>query len=71
LFSFVKYHGATWLHQDLMALSGSKLRLPPGYGYGLAVVYAVWIGSLVLLYPLCRWFAGVKRRRREWIFRYF
>jgi len=71
LFSFVKYHDAAWLRQDLMALSGSKLRLPPGYGYGLPVVYAVWIGSLVLLYPLCRWFAGVKRRRREWIFRYF
>lgn len=40
-------------------------RLPEGYGYGLAVVYAVTVGVLVVLYPLCRWFAGVKRRRRE------
>ena len=40
-------------------------RLPDGYGYGLAVVYAVTAGVLVVLHPLCRWFAEVKRRRRE------
>ncbi|HJR07776.1 MAG TPA: heparan-alpha-glucosaminide N-acetyltransferase domain-containing protein [Pyrinomonadaceae bacterium] len=37
---------------------------PAGYGYSLAVVYLVWLGVVVALYPLCRWFAGVKRRRR-------
>ena len=37
---------------------------PAGYGYSLAVVYLVWIGVVLALYPLCRWFAGVKRRRR-------
>ena len=26
----------------------------------------IWIGVVVLLYPLCRWFAGVKRRRADW-----
>ena len=40
-------------------------RLPDGYGYGLPVVYTVTVGVLVVLYPLCLWFAGVKRRRRE------
>ena len=39
--------------------------LPPGYGYGLGVVYAVTLGVVAALYPLCRWFAGVKRRRRD------
>ena len=37
---------------------------PAGYGYPLAVVYLIWIGVVLALYPLCRWFAGVKRRRR-------
>jgi hypothetical protein len=23
-------------------------------------------GGLLILYPLCRWFAEVKRRRRDW-----
>jgi len=40
-------------------------RLPQDYGYGLPLVYAVWLGVVALLYLPCRWFAGVKRRRRE------
>jgi len=39
--------------------------LPEGYGYGLAVVYAVTFAVVAALYPLCRWYAGVKRRRRD------
>ncbi|HZS10317.1 MAG TPA: heparan-alpha-glucosaminide N-acetyltransferase domain-containing protein [Blastocatellia bacterium] len=39
---------------------------PGNLGFGLRVVYALWIIGLLLLYPLCRWFARVKRRRNEW-----
>ena len=39
---------------------------PPGVGFNLAVVYACWIVGVMLLYPLCKWFAGVKARRRDW-----
>jgi hypothetical protein len=39
---------------------------PPGSGFGLGMVYARWILGVVLLYPLCRWYAGVKARRRDW-----
>ena len=38
----------------------------PGIGFNLVVVYLVWIGGVLLLYPLCKWFAGVKQRRRDW-----
>jgi hypothetical protein len=38
---------------------------PQGYGYGLPVVYLVWLAILMMLYPVCRWFAGVKKRRRD------
>ena len=41
---------------------------PRTYGFGLPVIYAVWAGVVLALYPLCRWFAGVKARRREkWV----
>jgi uncharacterized membrane protein len=39
--------------------------LPQGYGYGLAVVYGVTLAVIAVLYPVCRWFADVKRRRRN------
>jgi uncharacterized membrane protein len=38
----------------------------PGYGHGLAFIYAVWIGMNVALYFPCRWFAEYKRTHRQW-----
>jgi uncharacterized membrane protein len=38
---------------------------PDGYGYELPVVYAVTALVVLTLYPVCRWFAEVKRRRRD------
>jgi uncharacterized membrane protein len=43
----------------------------PGSGFGLATVYALWILGVALLYPLCRWYAGVKARRQDWWLSYF
>jgi uncharacterized membrane protein len=37
----------------------------PGVGFDLWVVYLFWIIGLVMLYPLCRWYAGVKQRHRS------
>jgi hypothetical protein len=39
---------------------------PKGYGVGLTGVYAVWAVVIAILYPYCRWVAGVKARRRDW-----
>jgi hypothetical protein len=39
--------------------------VPSDYGISLPVVYLVWVGVLLVLYLPCRWFAEVKRRRRE------
>jgi hypothetical protein len=43
---------------------------PAGYGLPLPGVYAVWLLVVVALYPLCRWFAALKQRRREWWWSY-
>ena len=34
----------------------------PGWPASLPVVYLIWIGVVLALYPLCRWYADVKRR---------
>jgi uncharacterized membrane protein len=38
---------------------------PRGVGFSLPVVYAAWAAGVLACYPLCRWFAGVKARRRD------
>jgi uncharacterized membrane protein len=39
---------------------------PDSWGYSLPIVYLAWIAVIALLYPLARWFSGVKRRRKDW-----
>jgi len=46
-------------------LTGMRF-FPKGYGIGLPGVYVVWLLVIVLLYPLCKWMAAVKARRRDW-----
>ena len=35
-------------------------------GFSLGVVYVVWLTGVIALYPICRWYAAVKRRRNDW-----
>lgn len=70
LFALLTYGDASWLFHDLMAPKGLAHPIPSGYGYGLPVVYAVWLSALVMLYPACKWFGAVKKKRHEIILRY-
>ena len=47
-------------------LKNPFVALPAGWGFGLPVVYVAWVFVLATLYPACRWFAEVKRRRAQW-----
>jgi uncharacterized membrane protein len=48
------------------AIRTVSLRLPADYGFGLPVVYAVWLGVVAVLYPICRRYAEIKARSRAW-----
>jgi uncharacterized membrane protein len=39
---------------------------PEGYVWSLGLLYVVWAAVIVLLYVPCRWFAGLKARRKDW-----
>ncbi|AHG89226.1 protein of unknown function DUF1624 [Gemmatirosa kalamazoonensis] len=39
---------------------------PPGWPIALPGVYAVWALVVVALWPLCRWYAALRERRRGW-----
>jgi uncharacterized membrane protein len=62
------YAGGVWLGPPW---PGTIASYPPNYGYSLWVVYALWLLVILLLYPLCRWFAEVKQRRRDPWLSYF
>jgi len=71
-----------WIAHALAMAAGVVMGVPPsafintitdpsrliahGWGFGLGGVYIAWLTVLVLMYPLSRWFEGVKRRRRDW-----
>lgn len=38
---------------------------PPNWGFSLPIVWAVWMFVVICAYPLCRWFAALKQRRRD------
>lgn len=39
---------------------------PAGWDVGLPAIYLLWLLLVLALFPLCRWYAGVKRRRSDW-----
>ena len=58
LYSWPRYGGVGWWAQGPRAW-------PEGYVPDLRLSWLVWLLVTVALYPLCRWFAGVKRRKRS------
>jgi uncharacterized membrane protein len=58
--------GAGWLQGfPVSAMLDFCLFLPKGFGFSLPVVYVLWVGLVLLMYPLCRWFASVKANHRH------
>lgn len=45
-------------------------KAPPNHGFSLGVTYVVWIVGLIMIYPLCAWFARVKKRNKHWALSY-
>lgn len=67
---FVRYGQIHWMFESPDPAS-FPFTLPPGWAFSLPVVYLVWAVVVMILYPLCRWFAGVRQRRNEAWLSYF
>jgi uncharacterized membrane protein len=65
-FALARYGHADFLASPMPSMGGAPEAYPPGFGYSLAAVYGIWVLVVVLTYPLCVWFAGLKERRRDW-----
>ncbi len=67
-------HSLAMLFSQLSGFGWQKMVLPDviwlstglkGYGFSLLVVYAIWIGIIILLYPLCKMFDKYKQTHKE------
>lgn len=67
---YLKYGQAHWMFES-PGLDDFPITKPDGWGYSLPIVYLVWAGVVLALYPLCRWFAGLKQRRSDAWLSYF
>jgi len=69
-FCYTRYGQVHWMFES-PDLGNFPITPPPGWGYSLPIVYLVWAIVVVALYPLCRWFAGVRQRRADAWLSYF
>jgi uncharacterized membrane protein len=67
---YARYGQVHWMFES-PDLRSFPFTPPPGWGYSLPVVYLVWFIVVLTLYPLCRWFAGVRQRRSDAWLSYF
>lgn len=51
---------------DPMKMKGDFTYYPSGWGFSLPIVYLLWLAALLILYPVCRWFAKIKKTRKDW-----
>lgn len=53
-------HSINDIDYSLNSFSG----MPDTFGFSLAVVYGVWTGIVLILYPLCIWYGNLKKRSK-------
>ena len=68
LMAGLRYGGASlaFVFRPFPSMGGPRELFPADFGYSLGVVYLVWLLIVALLFPLCRWFGGVRARRSDW-----
>jgi uncharacterized membrane protein len=60
--ALIFHRPAGWLLHGCFFLGS----VPGSSGYGLPMVYAMWLLTVAILYLPCRWFADLKSRKRSW-----
>ncbi|HUQ20778.1 MAG TPA: heparan-alpha-glucosaminide N-acetyltransferase domain-containing protein [Gemmatimonadaceae bacterium] len=61
LTALVRFGGVHWMFESPTP-DKYPITQPPGWPASLPVVYLYWIAVVLLVYPACKWYAGVKSR---------
>jgi uncharacterized membrane protein len=66
----VRYHAVHWMFES-PTLNNFPITFPPNWPLALPWIYVIWVGVLLILYPLCAWYARLKQRSRNPLLSYF
>ena len=61
---YARYGGVHWMFES-PTLAHYPVTQPPAWPLPLPLVYLVWASLVVALYPICRWYSGLKARRTD------
>jgi uncharacterized membrane protein len=64
--NLVRYGPRSFLLIAPPSMGSPSQLFPADFGFPLWTVFAVWLAVLLLLYPVCLWFARLKQRRHDW-----
>jgi phosphotransferase system glucose/maltose/N-acetylglucosamine-specific IIC component len=56
--------------QGMQGLPGLPFKFAaPGEGYPLFIVYCIWILTVIIMYPICRWYDNYKtiHKEKKWL----
>ena len=62
--SWFRFGEVAWMFQS-PTVDRFPITQPPGWPLNLPLVYLIWALVVICLYPICRWFAGLRQRRNE------
>ncbi|MEO5798738.1 MAG: heparan-alpha-glucosaminide N-acetyltransferase domain-containing protein [Gemmatimonadales bacterium] len=62
--SQIRFGAVHWVFES-PTIGNFPITQPEGWPLPLPWVYLIWACVVVTLYPLCRWFAALKQRRRD------
>jgi hypothetical protein len=65
VYSYARFGTAAWLFTAPATPDVMGGTPPKGYGFDLPMVYVFWIVAVLILYPLCKWFARYKQTHKQ------
>jgi uncharacterized membrane protein len=66
ILTVIVFYASGYTSADIVNPHSPFLFRPQVFGFNLYIVYVIWIGVLVALYPLCKWYNHYKSKHKHW-----
>jgi uncharacterized membrane protein len=66
ILTIIAFYATGHTSADIVNPSTPFLFRPQIFGFSLPIVYLIWLGVLVILYPICKWYNHYKSKHKHW-----